>query len=408
MGYIITLGGRRGVGKTTLLQKIKQNYCFNVFEGYGRFDYGYRPKSKESYFARIKETLKELINIYDRAKKESTVSFMICPLEYVVFCIECYISINKLNWKYDDELSMLVREAKKRKIDYLIQLEADDAVLAQRRKLDKKKREENAESIAWERELSKYKTPLEKVIEIDTTHFTEEETFIQVQAFLESLALESLFKGTYNSRFVCKNIIRSDRFDRNDIDLAKMKEYNVESVIDLRTECAPETIRLLDCTKIEYNSIPLKTNWISPKDCTNVQLAINAIPSNLFYLVQQENYIYQIFNILLNAKGTTILFCAYGKDRTGVIVALLEMLLNKSENEILKNFAISEYMMKTYYDSLPQTVSPKYDRIAAVPHMKSFLHMFKNQYISIENYLAKLGFSSKEIERLKEKYNGEN
>jgi protein-tyrosine phosphatase len=95
-----------------------------------------------------------------------------------------------------------------------------------------------------------------------------------------------------------------------------------------------------------------------------------------------------------------IVFCAAGKDRTGVGIALLLAALNITDEQIVEDYAISGVID-------PSTLGDLYVRhMAEMPEsyqrsdpetMRSFLEHLRRDHGSVRSYLARLGFG---LERL--------
>ena len=109
--------------------------------------------------------------------------------------------------------------------------------------------------------------------------------------------------------------------------------------------------------------------------------------------------------VFANSEGGVLYYCTAGKDRTGVISALLLLLAGASKSDILADYEISqEYLCnilklicENNKDIDINIVTPKAE------HMEKFLDMFHKKYNTIEEYLFQIGLSNDEIANLKNK-----
>lgn len=189
-------------------------------------------------------------------------------------------------------------------------------------------------------------------------------------------------------------------------DLEYLKDYGVSVVIDLRSEfeMSMANSKLKDVDGIEYYHIDLfndpKAQLIS-KEQTNFKDMGDLYIIMLDHLQFQ---IYNVFKIFLNHPYDGILFnCSAGKDRTGVISALLLDLAGCHEYDIVKDYAESFENNKEIYEELLK-LSPtgNEEHLLSQPlYMMKMLNHLREKYGSARNYLINIGFSEDEVEDLK-------
>ena len=139
--------------------------------------------------------------------------------------------------------------------------------------------------------------------------------------------MASLLSTTLNTRFVREGsyrYIRSDVPDKlNEDDIAWLLEHNVRTIVDLRApqEAAKRPCPLATHPAFTYHSIPVSTgdSYMAMADDTMEQIIrlVEAAPTNVMY------------------------FCNAGKDRTGVLSALLLQRMGASRQEIVDNYLIT-------------------------------------------------------------------
>ncbi len=140
--------------------------------------------------------------------------------------------------------------------------------------------------------------------------------------------------------------IRADGLERLDeTDILFLREYGVKTVIDLRSDdelkTAPDPEGLRAFT--DYFNIPL-----IPGAAADITKHVPNTPSGFlseFYLLIFKNghgALHTVMEAIAGAREGGILFhCAAGKDRTGIIAALLLGLAGVAQADILSNYEIT-------------------------------------------------------------------
>ena len=114
--------------------------------------------------------------------------------------------------------------------------------------------------------------------------------------------------------------------------------------------------------------------------------------------------------IISDPGNLPILFhCNAGKDRAGMLAALLLNLVGVADEDIIKDYALSEAAMKKYLQRLDedpltsgfQSKKPAYQKEAAPESMSYFLANFKAAYGSAAEYLVMHGADTSLVSRLK-------
>src|SRR3954468_3989664 len=151
-------------------------------------------------------------------------------------------------------------------------------------------------------------------------------------------------------------IVRSDNLrgltDEGAVTL--VRDLGPRLVVDLRTEakCAREGRGLADVAAVRYVNFPLQ-----PKAALNPEQVAAGLATNLF-----DDYVLQIRDNsapllaaleLLSGEGElpAVVHCTAGKDRTGVLVALLLDLLGVAREQIVADYAATT-------DNMPSIPAP--------------------------------------------------
>lgn len=190
-----------------------------------------------------------------------------------------------------------------------------------------------------------------------------------------------------------------------------LKEYGVKTCIDLRSEAEVNNYGnpFREDNDVDfYNKSLFLGNPDSDEDPTMVFLRTHKLGD--FYVMVLEELSSQIIDILRlisNKKDGVILFhCAHGKDRTGIIAALLYLLAGASKENIILNYKVSYEYAKHFLDPLiaVRADNMKHTLRSDAENMEILLNYIDSKYNSdIRIYLKENGMSDDEIEALKSK-----
>ena len=219
--------------------------------------------------------------------------------------------------------------------------------------------------------------------------------------------------GGLNTPFGRKTAFR--RFVRSDEpsllskeDLDSLLEYPIRTVIDLRS--AEEINRrgspFISHPDILFRNISLFESDPEDDNDPTVQVALSHTLGELYVFLLETRKVQfaEVFRVFLDAPEGAVLFhCTHGKDRTGIIAALLLSLVQVSREEIISNYSIT-------YDCIRDLVDPKIAHMPPQMHhifrsdaenMEIFLdYLDKNYKGQSSEYLLSIGFSQAEISLL--------
>lgn len=186
-------------------------------------------------------------------------------------------------------------------------------------------------------------------------------------------------------------------------DIQNLANLGFSTVIDLRSdeEVARKNGVFVNNKKFSYKHVPIKGDGRLPKENESVL-------DTYIEMLSGKEQIKEIFDILSKTEGGVIYYCNAGKDRTGVVTALILKLLGVDEKEIAIDYAASgiflDKMLKEYAQSMNNDkniiniITPKADTI-----FKLFDYIDGN-YESTEEYLKQCGITENTINTIKEKY----
>ena len=127
--------------------------------------------------------------------------------------------------------------------------------------------------------------------------------------------------------------------------------------------------------------------------------------SKLYMAIAQSKNMPDVFKTIANAKDGVMVNCSAGKDRTGVVSAILLSLCGVSRKDIIYDYMITKVCNKERFDLLHKNF-PEVDMNIVIPkerYMQEFLDMFKERYGNAEAHLLEIGLVESEIRKIKHK-----
>ena len=128
----------------------------------------------------------------------------------------------------------------------------------------------------------------------------------------------------------------------------------------------------------------------------------NDVIENYCCMIENGTAIVNIFGAMANAAGGVLFHCQEGKDRTGIISALLLLLAGVSDIDIYADYEISNVYL---YEMIKKakTILPDHLLYVRPEYMENILKYLRETYGTIENYLLSKGIFETEIYKLKNK-----
>ena len=195
-------------------------------------------------------------------------------------------------------------------------------------------------------------------------------------------------------------------------DLEKARTLGLRTVIDLRTigEIERGGRFPIDDHPVDWHNLPILERMWSEDDLVATTGAVAFLCERYVDMLRSGGV--AIARIVdLTADGTPLLFhCAAGKDRTGVVAAVLLGLAGVSPEEIAADYHATAGAMAAFVDWLTVTYPEAIDSMTSQPPeyleapleaMTMFLERVDQQYGSIEGYVDTLGVDAATIDRLR-------
>lgn len=208
------------------------------------------------------------------------------------------------------------------------------------------------------------------------------------------------YQSDLGNKVKLKRLIRSNLPQNlSSKDISFLNKMGINTVIDLRSQEEIENRKSIfeDNENFQVYHIEIDIG----KDIPEVE---ELVPKSYMDMLTLQEKMKKIFEILGNNEKV-LYFCNAGKDRTGVITALILKLLHVSEDDIIEDYVATGEFMKTtlikYANSnnrILNIITPKRD------YMKEFLKDFAKKYNNIEEYLKLIEVKDNTIRNIKMKY----
>lgn len=184
-------------------------------------------------------------------------------------------------------------------------------------------------------------------------------------------------------------------------DIKKLEDYGIRTVIDLRS---PDETCLYKNSLLGHPCITVKHIYLAENVDLAQEIKIDSL-GDYYVIVAQfaKARIKEIMENIANAPSGGVLFhCMAGKDRTGLIAALLLAVCGVSEEDIIADYQVSEtYNLKRTKKILeltpnadPTLFTSKYE------YIRKFLD-FIDSCGGAEQYLLECGLSEETINKLR-------
>ena len=223
---------------------------------------------------------------------------------------------------------------------------------------------------------------------------------------------ESLLETTQNTRELGGYVIRDGLATkrnflwRSDVqnypseeDLALLKERGITTILDLRGEkdlarkpsgfANREGFTYINCPIIEGSGIPE---------------SVEKVPVSYLAITQAE-HMPKVFKAIANAKTGVMFNCTAGKDRTGVVSAILLLHAGVSDEDIIEDYVLTREYGRERLELVHKNF-PEVDMNIVTPKewfMEEFLRLFREKFGTTESYFKGLGLSEDEIEKIRRK-----
>ena len=184
-----------------------------------------------------------------------------------------------------------------------------------------------------------------------------------------------------------------------DRDVELLLTAHITTVIDMRTEAerarTPNT--LADIAGFEYHHFPITEG-------SGVPESLEAVPLSYISIATAEN-MPKVMKVIAEAEKGVLFHCTAGKDRTGVVAAMILMTCGVDRESVVRDYVISrEYNHKRLEAFL--AAHPEVDRNVVLANEKSmngFIDLFTERFGTAERYFEHIGLSAEHADMIKNK-----
>ena len=185
--------------------------------------------------------------------------------------------------------------------------------------------------------------------------------------------MSSLLQSTKNTRVLptgTSQYFRSD-FPENltNEEIRWLSDNNIITIVDLRSdaEVIKKPCSLKEIEGFRYFHLPVTGGGDTPKSIEHLYMV---------YRQMLDEKMEKIINTIMNAESKVMYFCTAGKDRTGVVSAVILKRLGFSDEVIIDDYMKSK---DNLMDMLAAYVSvhPEVDIEIIIPHRKNMEQLLK-------------------------------
>lgn len=178
--------------------------------------------------------------------------------------------------------------------------------------------------------------------------------------------MSSLLQSTKNTRVLPTG---TDRYYRSDFpenltdeEIRRLSDHNITTIVDLRSdeEVAKKPCRLKDIEGFRYFHLLVTGGGDTPKSMEHLHIV---------YRRMVDKQMETILDTIMNAETNVLYFCTAGKDRTGVVSALILKRLGCSEEMIIDDYMKSKDNLMDMLTAYVQA-HPEVDLDIIVPHRR--------------------------------------
>lgn len=218
--------------------------------------------------------------------------------------------------------------------------------------------------------------------------------------------MKSLLETTMNTRRLGRpgtiqgGLLRSDEIKHpNERDIRYLLDSQITTIIDMRgkADVARFPSPFASRQDFDYHNIAIEEGSSVPESAA-------AVPGSYLEIAGSANMAH-VFRCIANAPRGALFHCAAGKDRTGVVSAILLMFAGAGQEEIVEDYMLTkEYNRRRF--ALVRKNCPHIDINIIIPreeYMVHFLQLFRHRYGCVQSYFQAIGLAPEETGLLERK-----
>ena len=195
-------------------------------------------------------------------------------------------------------------------------------------------------------------------------------------------------------------ILRSDvQYYPCEEDLEYLRSNGITTIIDLRgqKEIERRASGFAEKEGFEYFNLQIEEGSGAPK-------SMEAVPCSYLKIASAKAML-EVFQCIAHSKSGVMFNCTAGKDRTGVVSAILLLHAGVGDKDIVDNYVLTREYGKERLELVHKNF-PELDMNIVIPcemFMEEFLRLFREMYGDAPNYFRSLGLNEEEIQKIWEK-----
>ena len=195
-------------------------------------------------------------------------------------------------------------------------------------------------------------------------------------------------------------IYRSEaQLDPSEKDIAFLRAKGMTTIIDMRTKerTLQKPSGFAQRQGFDYFNYPIEAGSRIPE-------SVEAVPGAYMSIANDGN-MKQILKTIAGAQSGVMYNCTAGKDRTGVLTAILLLLCGVKQEDIIADYMRTKENLHDQFRAIAQQY-PQVNMEIVIPrpsYLIDFMELFEKQYGTAEQYMLKIGLSRDEIHQIKSK-----
>lgn len=219
--------------------------------------------------------------------------------------------------------------------------------------------------------------------------------------------MNSLLDSTLNTRYLGNDsgqslLIRSDKIDNcSENEIKFLSSHGIRNVIDLRDLSNKKTNPFLEKNDINLFNCPMPVKH--DRDEFFKQYPNGDCFEYYVFLLSKYDRIRNFFEKIMLTNGGILFNCSAGRDRTGIISFLIELILDHNAEIISENMAISDRNLAigVLHKDIRLASDLNYEK--AKKRALRLYNWFLDEYMTIDNYFTVVFGSPNAYLKIKEK-----
>lgn len=195
------------------------------------------------------------------------------------------------------------------------------------------------------------------------------------------------------------SIIRSDeQLNASEQDISFLIAHKITTVIDLRTadDVRNKPNSLACVSGLNYYNYPIVEGSAVPNSAEEVP--------NSYIKIAASPSMKNVFECIANVPNGVIFNCSAGKDRSGVVSAVLLLHAGVADDDIVENYVLTKYYIQKKLDYIRKNTDLDMNIVTPCKdYMRKFLKKFRDEFGNTEKYFTRLGLGQQDITKVRAK-----